>query len=153
MKIILTISSLLIIGIIIYLFALAYNSKSHTAPGLISGQLSQCPSSKNCICSEYNKDEIHYIEPLSYSSNESSEVLQKIRTTLITMNGVITGENGTYISATFSSKLFGFVDDFEIRLDKNKQLIHMRSASRVGRGDMGANKKRIIDFEKQLNLK
>jgi uncharacterized protein (DUF1499 family) len=57
--------------------------------------------------------------------------------------GVIATEQADYIAATFTSPLFGFVDDLEIRFDFDARLIHFRSASRVGYGDLGANRKRV----------
>jgi len=56
---------------------------------------------------------------------------------------VITSAQTDYIAATFTSRLFGFVDDLEIRIDTDAGLIHFRSASRVGRGDFSANRKRV----------
>ena len=39
----------------------------------------------------------------------------------------------------------GFVDDIE--LYKSEDLLHFRSASRVGYSDLGANKKRILKLK------
>ena len=68
------------------------------------------------------------------------------------MGGSIEDESKDYFASTFSSGIFGFVDDFEIRIDPVKKIIHIRSASRVGHGDMGVNKKRI-ELLKQLYKK
>jgi uncharacterized protein (DUF1499 family) len=59
------------------------------------------------------------------------------------MRGTIHSEGNNYLAATFSSRIFRFVDDFEIRVDPALKIVHIRSASRVGRGDMGINKKRL----------
>jgi len=59
------------------------------------------------------------------------------------MGGSIQAENDNYLAATFSSSIFRFVDDLEIRFDADRKMIHMRSASRVGYSDRGINKKRI----------
>ncbi len=58
------------------------------------------------------------------------------------MGGTINDESENYIASTFSSSIFGFVDDFEIRIDSSQKVIHIGSASRVGYGDAGVNKKR-----------
>lgn len=65
------------------------------------------------------------------------------------MSGNIQIEKENYITATFTSSIFRFVDDFEIRLDKKNNVIHLRSASRVGRSDFGINKKRIELFKQR----
>ncbi len=52
------------------------------------------------------------------------------------------------IEATDTSKIFGFVDDIVIRIRQQKDgsRIDLRSVSRVGRSDLGANAARIKDF-------
>lgn len=50
---------------------------------------------------------------------------------------------GRYMYATFSSKLFKFVDDVEFLFCDKTPVIKVRSASRVGWSDFGANRKRI----------
>ena len=59
------------------------------------------------------------------------------------MGGNIQVENDNYLAATFTSSIFRFVDDLEIRIDLDQKIIHLRSASRVGRSDGGVNRERI----------
>ena len=56
------------------------------------------------------------------------------------------------IEATASTLMFGFKDDVVIRITPagNGSRIDMRSVSRVGRSDLGANAKRIRKFLKSL---
>ena len=60
-----------------------------------------------------------------------------------------------YIHATSRSRLFGFVDDFEAKLEQTPKgtFVHFRSASRVGYSDLGVNKKRILRIVNQLQEK
>jgi uncharacterized protein (DUF1499 family) len=60
---------------------------------------------------------------------------------------------GGALEATETSRIFRFVDDIVVRLraDGTATVIDVRSKSRVGRGDMGANAKRIEAFRKQVN--
>ena len=69
------------------------------------------------------------------------------------MSGVIQAEKDNYFAATFASQVFGFVDDLEIRIDTDQKLIHLRSASRVGHGDGGANRKRVERLKSLFNSK
>jgi uncharacterized protein (DUF1499 family) len=55
----------------------------------------------------------------------------------------IVGEQPGYLRATVTSRLFGFVDDVELLVDTATRLVHLRSSSRVGRGDMGVNRARM----------
>jgi uncharacterized protein (DUF1499 family) len=60
-------------------------------------------------------------------------------------------ESGT-LEATETSRIFRFVDDISVRVrpDGAGSLVDVRSKSRVGRGDMGANAKRIEAFGRKL---
>ena len=60
----------------------------------------------------------------------------------------------TVIEATFTSFWFGFIDDFVVRLTPEGQgtRVDVRSKSRVGLSDLGANAKRIRDFFQRLKL-
>ena len=55
---------------------------------------------------------------------------------------VVKSEPG-YLYAQFTTKLMKYVDDVEFWFDPAANAIQVRSASRVGRGDMGVNRKRI----------
>lgn len=49
----------------------------------------------------------------------------------------------TYLHAEVRSRLFGFVDDVEARLDPVTGQLELRSASRVGKSDLGVNGARL----------
>ncbi|HEY5717459.1 MAG TPA: DUF1499 domain-containing protein, partial [Motiliproteus sp.] len=65
--------------------------------------------------------------------------------------GVLVRVQDDYLAATFTSSLFGFVDDLEARLELDKQQIQLRSASRVGHSDLGANRTRVELLRRQFN--
>ncbi len=48
-----------------------------------------------------------------------------------------------YLYVQFSTRWLKFVDDAEFWASPSEGVIHLRSASRVGRGDLGANRARI----------
>ena len=83
------------------------------------------------------------IAPLALKG-DGPATLAKIKTIVEGMDGaqVIKSEPG-YLYAQFTSKLMKFVDDVEFWFDPAANAIQVRSASRVGRGDMGVNRKRI----------
>lgn len=143
MKIALIIITILIMFVVISLIVLGKTSKSGNAAGLFDGKLQKCPDKPNCVCSEQNDDVDHFISPLPISDSYESDSLTVLKDIIGELKGEIQTHNETYISATFSSPLFGFVDDVEMRVDSKQNVIHMRSASRVGHGDLGANRKRV----------
>ena len=151
MKITLIVILLLFIAVVIYYFMLGVNSRSGQALGLIDGQLSKCPNTPNCVCSEEGNNGSHYIDPIVMSQRKVSDAANIITQVIHNMDGDVKIENDNYLAATFSSTIFGFVDDFEIRIDSNKNIIHIRSASRTGRSDLGVNKKRIELFKQLLD--
>ena len=69
------------------------------------------------------------------------------------MGGSIQAEKTDYLAATFTSSIFRFVDDLEIRIDTGQEMIHLRSASRVGHSDGGVNRKRVELLKNSFPLK
>lgn len=128
--------------------------EENKAPGLVNGQLQKCPDRPNCINSEYLDDAAHYLPPLEIPALSKAQVLAAAKKIIIRMDGKITFEQATdkdnYLAATFTSSLFRFVDDFELRLDHTTQKLHIRSASRSGYSDFGVNKRRVETFSKQF---
>jgi len=122
---------------------LGHASKSGRAPGLLAGSLARCPEKPNCVCSEFDEDAEHYIAPLDSSGFPTEEAWNEIPLIVEELGGEVVLANGEYIAATFSSSLFGFVDDVECRLDAAQERIQVRSASRVGHSDLGVNRKRV----------
>ena len=75
---------------------------------------------------------------------EGPATLAKIKAIVEGMEGakVVKSEPG-YLYAQFTTKLMKYVDDVEFWFDPAANVIQVRSASRVGRGDLGVNRKRI----------
>jgi uncharacterized protein (DUF1499 family) len=145
MKIITIIFISLFLSAVVYLYYLGIKSQSGHAPGLVNNKLSRCPDTPNCINSEYIDHTDHYVTAIKYSMNKQAGQLplDKLHEIILQMGGTIEYRDENYISATFTSTIFRFVDDLEARLDKENNLIHLRSASRVGRSDLGKNKERV----------
>lgn len=141
----------LILLVIATLLVLGFMSKSGEAKGLVGDRLSQCPPKPNCVCSEFKADTDHFIEPLAISSDDTADVMARLVSATREMGGTVRQEKDNYLAATFTSAIFRFVDDLEIRIDKGTNLIHLRSASRVGYGDRGVNRHRIEQLKRSLH--
>ena len=135
------IAVLVVIGTAVF-FALGQYSKRGEAPGLVDGVLAPCPGSPNCVSSEQETAPDKSVEPLPL---ESWDLL---RDAIGEMGGVVTKSNDAYVSAVFTSATMGFVDDLELR--KTNDTVHVRSASRVGYSDAGANAKRVAELRSRL---
>jgi len=129
-----------------YFIYLGLKSQSGTAPGLVDSKLTPCSSKPNCICTEYPNQKPHYTNAISYDEFNINKITEAIQST----GGIISIHEDNYIAATYTSTLFRYVDDFELRFDTDNKVIHIRSASRVGHSDMGINLKRIEKFKTDL---
>jgi len=120
--------------------------QSQTPPelGPVDGHLRACPDKPNCVCSEKAVDSAHAVAVLATSDWQAAG--RAVRDA----GGFITQDNGSYLHATFTSRLFRFVDDVELRLDPDRGVIHIRSASRVGHSDFGVNRKRVQAIRERL---
>jgi len=123
------------LGLIIVFFLLGLKSQKGKASGLSGGKLAPSGFKPNCAASESCEIPRHQIEPLNAT-------LQQAKAAVIATGGIVTSETDNYLSATYMSKVFKFVDDVELR-DAGKGVVHIRSASRVGYSDRGENKKRV----------
>jgi len=153
MKIVIIIIVALIVVAILVLFVLGQMSQSGEANGLVEAKLTKCPDKPNCTCTEFAADASHYIDPIGFSHSNVAEVLSRLKNSVREMGGSIQAETDNYLAATFSSSIFKSVDDLEIRIDNDLKINHMRSASRVGRGDGGINRKRIERLKNLYSMK
>ncbi|MDH5408783.1 MAG: DUF1499 domain-containing protein [Gammaproteobacteria bacterium] len=128
-----------IIAMVFIILSIA--SRKQPELGLVNNQLQACPSSPNCVCSEFSAGDA-YINPLEYSIARK-DVWQDIKTVIKSTGGEILQGDEQYLHAIYVTPLMRYVDDVEFRLDMDHHVIHIRSASRVGRSDMGANRKRV----------
>lgn len=72
------------IGFIAMLFYKAHLSKTGQAAGLVANQLTPCPATPNCVCSEFKETKEHFIEPISLQGS-SELVMAKLKRTIETM--------------------------------------------------------------------
>jgi len=105
-------------------------------------RLPPCPDTPNCVSSQ-SGDLKHAIEPIAFTG-PAAEAMQRLVAMLDEMprSKAIT-RSGSYLHYEFRSLVFRFVDDVECLLDADNGVIHIRSASRVGRSDLGVNRKRV----------
>ncbi len=143
MKTAFIIFSLVIVCSILLLFIVGIFSKSGKASGLVEGSLSKCPDTPNCVCSEQENDAKHAIAPIPLPQEITFDPLPIFKDVVREMGGTVQAESNNYLAAIFSSAIFGFVDDLEVRIDSAQQVVHIRSASRIGYGDLDVNRKRV----------
>ncbi len=116
---------------------------------LIHGKLRPCPDKPNCVSSETGIPDNKRVPPLAYGG-KASIAMQQLQKILTILKGEFLCKEEEYIWVIFRSKLFKFIDDVEIRLDRSHNLIHIRSGARTGHSDMGVNKKRVQKITKEF---
>ena len=113
-------------------------------------KLPLCPNSPNCVSSQAAQNDSHFIAPFKIIA-DMDHAWAAVKQTLITQpRTVITQESTDNLDAEATSLIFRFVDDVKIILDRDHKLIHIRSASRVGYGDFGVNRKRVEQLRSDL---
>lgn len=115
-------------------------SKNIPNAGLVEEKLQACPNRPSCVCSTDTADQ-HAINALDIPANVDDPIDALATVVKAMPNAAIISQEDNYLHATFTSKLFRFVDDVELLLDGDK--VHVRSVSRVGYSDLGANRKRV----------
>lgn len=115
---------------------------SRTPPpdlGLQGGRLRPLADTPNCVSSEAGA---HRVDPLPLGPDPDA-AWDRARRAVTTIGGTIETDTGTYLHATFRTRVFRFTDDLELRLDEAAGGIQVRSGSRVGTTDFGVNRRRV----------
>lgn len=112
--------------------------------GVTDGKLAACPGTPNCVNSQSDNLQAK-IDPLPATSiAEIKQVVEGMERTNIIE------ETDNYLYAEFKSKLMGYVDDVEFYLDPEANVVQVRSASRLGKSDLGVNRKRVEEIRSKL---
>lgn len=152
--VLLFIPAVLAVGAVLLLFRFVQLGKECQAMtpdlGLVDGHLRGCPSSPNCV-STTATDAQHAIEKITLEK-PFSEIRERLLMILTNeMEGRTKKSDEQYFHLEFHSRLFGFIDDFEIYApEKDAKILEVRSASRVGKSDLGVNRKRVEKFRELI---
>ena len=110
-----------------------------------------CPDSPNCVCTQAPPtDKLHAIAPIAYTGDIATAHQRLLRIINTMPRTTVIISEPTYLHVEFRSRLFRFVDDVEFYLDETDQLIHFRSASRLGRGALGVNRQRMEEIRQRF---
>lgn len=125
----------------------SFSGTPPTNLGVKAGKLLECPNTPNCVNSQTPaSDSEHSIQPISYSSTPE-QALANLKAVIQDLPRTkIVSESDDYVYSEFATALMGFVDDVEFYLDKSQSVIHVRSASRLGKSDLGVNRKRVEEI-------
>ena len=132
--------ALIVVGGYLALIWLMGQAKS-VARGVVAGRLADCPASPNCVCSQ--QDGETGIAPLRFKGDPAKAwaILLKVASSQPRLELVTQTE--TYAHFKAHTLIMRYVDDLEFLLDANKAVVNVRSASRLGYSDLGANRARV----------
>ena len=94
------------------------------------GHLSPCPGPDHCASSQW------------VVANSSAALEQLSEQIAATPRAEIVEQSADYLHATYSSRIFGFVDDVELSAT-DPVTLEARSISRLGESDLGVNAQRL----------
>ncbi len=120
-----------------------------SAPGLRDGRLADCPRSPNCVCSEAS-DPGHRIAPLALAVSPEEAWRDLVEVLEGWPGARIVRRDAAYLHAECRTRLLRFVDDVEFQLLPEAGLVAVRSASRLGWSDLGANRARVEAIRARL---
>lgn len=119
--------------------------------GVRDGRLAACAAAPHCVCSDVgtSSDSVHWVEAIAVPAVSDEVRWRVIREVLAASGARTVAQDAGYLHATYTSSLFRFVDDLELRMDGAR--LQLRSTSRVGYSDLGANRQRVEDLRVRLS--
>lgn len=113
--------------------------------------LPPCADTPNCVSSEATRESQRV--PTVPFTDAPTDALARARAALLAEPRTrVTVERSGYLHAECTSLVFRFVDDVDIVVDPVAHVYRFRSASRIGRSDLGVNRKRIARISARLSL-
>jgi uncharacterized protein (DUF1499 family) len=121
-----------------------FAGKRPTYLGVTDGRLARPRSTPNCVSSQADPaDKEHYIAPIAFKGSALDAIATARKAVEAMPRATVIRHEGNYLYAEFRSKVMGFVDDVEFAYDEKAGVLHVRSASRLGRRDFGVNRARV----------
>lgn len=108
--------------------------------GVNNGRLAACPNSPNCVSSQALRPDAR-VEPFGFRGDPARAFASLIEVVRAHPKAELVTAGDDYLHAEFRAMFF--IDDFEAYLPAGAQHIEVRSASRIGHSDLGANARRV----------
>lgn len=105
-------------------------------------RLDPCPQSPNCVSSQA-WDPGQRVAAIAFAGDADEAIVRFVALLEAESGATVVERRGIYLHAEFRSRLFRFVDDFELLADEEQGVLQVRSASRRGWSDLGANRRRV----------
>ena len=117
--------------------------------GVHGAELAPCPSSPNCVSSD-SRSGTHAVAPLEIAGNPDDAWAAMARAVESLPRCTVVRRTDLEMHAECRSRVFGFVDDLDLQRRPEAGIVAVRSASRLGYGDLGVNRRRVEDLRSWL---
>ena len=111
-----------------------------------NNSLAPCSDKPNCVSSFAPHASTHYIPAISLNATQWSQAKAFFD------HCNLLSDKPHYVHYACATSAFGFVDDVELLYLPETNELHMRSQSRVGYSDLGANRDRINELISHLKF-
>jgi uncharacterized protein (DUF1499 family) len=111
--------------------------------GVHEGGLAECPETPTCVCSDCNRAD--KMAPLEFTG-EAAAAMGALKSALRAKGIQIVEEQEHYVHAVATTTIMHFKDDLEFLIVPEEKKIQFRSASRLGRSDLGKNRARLREI-------
>lgn len=124
--------------------ATMFSGKRPDHLGVKQGRLASCGRRLNCVSSQADPgDAQRYVAPIPFKGSAVDALAAARRAVQSLQRATVVLHEGNYLHAEFRSRLMGYVDDVEFTYDDKAGVLHLRSASRLGRRDFDVNRARV----------
>ena len=128
-----------------------FAGKRPSSLGLTDGRLAAPKRSPNCVSSQADPaDAEHSIAPIRFAGSAVDALATLRKIVDGTERTFVVRHEAHYLYAEYKSKVLGFVDDVEFFASEKEGVIHVRSASRLGRRDFGVNRARVESIRERF---
>lgn len=137
--------------------AMTWGAASAQALGARDGRLQPPNLTPNSVSSQAGLYPDHpqrnfaQIEPLRFKGSGAEAMRQLTELVRNTRGATVMTQTPGYLHAEMRTRWLKFTDDLEFLLDEPAGLIHVRSASRLGLSDLGANRTRVELLRSQFD--
>jgi len=135
--------------ILVSLVALSIASRRRPPSGLIEGRLRPCATGIDCLSSQAQESE-RRVPPLRIQGDPHDAFGSLVVRVAEWPRCELLHLEDTYAHFELVSLLLRLRGDLELQLDLQEGVIHLRAASRVGRSDLGTNRRRIERLRAEL---
>ena len=149
------VASLAVLGVLAGQFGLLHGRAPQDL-GVHEGKLKAPANTPNSVSSQadlwpgHPRQAFARIAPLALAGSGPATIARLKNIVIGTPGARVVTADEDYIRAEFTTPLMRFTDDLELWFDRKAGVVQVRSASRLGEGDMGANRARVEALRARL---